>query len=121
MEDTKMKKTSQSIPYFRWRRTGFFVLLALLLVLTGVLGAAAQEVDEDPEPRIVEEFTRELSRDRNLVQNNTRIITSQDAFISSAQPNNNFGFATNLNLGYDNTTYQAMRMIIQLPVLFDAL
>jgi hypothetical protein len=41
------------------------------------------------------------------------IPVTQDAFISAALPDTNFGFADSLNIGYNATGYQAMRLLLQ--------
>jgi len=44
---------------------------------------------------------------------NTTFWVSQDTYIASGKPDNNFGSATNMGIGYSNTGNQAMRMLLQ--------
>ena len=42
-----------------------------------------------------------------------RVNVSQDSFLSSAQPNSNYGTTANLRMGWESGTYNALRPMIQ--------
>jgi len=47
------------------------------------------------------------------INTTVRVNVSQDTFLSSAQPNTNYGASTNLRLGWESGIYNAMRPMIQ--------
>ena len=47
------------------------------------------------------------------VQTTISIPASQATFIASGQPNNSFGYSTQLGIGYNSPSYQAMRILIK--------
>ena len=104
-------------------------LLALVLCATFVipsltpLSVLAQDSPADPEPTAVttpsdaaDAETPAVAPVTILPGAVTRTFTleaTQDAFISSAFPNTNFGSTQNLNLGWQSNGQEAMRILLQ--------
>jgi hypothetical protein len=80
-------------------------------------GAADDEsaagVEEIAQPASVVEVLKSTRISPTVVNQVVRIFTSQDSFISSFQPNTNFGSSSSLLLGWDNTTFGAQRSVLQ--------
>lgn len=88
-------------------------LLAFVLA-SGLIGAAplrAQTATPASEPA-----ADSASPDKAAAPSAIHSVTiqaSQDSYISSGNPNTNFGGASNLNLGWQNGNQNAMRMLLQ--------
>ena len=96
---------------FRARYLPFPLLLATVFLFSSFSSAQAQEIPLEP-----------YSDDYTIVNyeatpggyNSTvRVNVSQDTFLSSANPNNNYGGDTNLRLGWEAGQYNALRTMIQ--------
>ncbi len=82
--------------------------LSALLWAGRALADDADVGDTDP-PVVIRSQVDTPDGVRTVVQ----IPAQRDAFITSAQPNANHGFADTLRLGYDASQYQAARLLIQ--------
>ena len=92
-----------------------FLILGLLLLpfavaTTPTRATSSLHADEKPadEPGVV---VLERRYEGNQVTTVVEIPASQATFISSGLPNNNFGYSTQLGIGYNSPTYQAMRVL----------
>ena len=75
------------------------VILLLPLLVVAISTTAAQEDGPDgpdAEPRIVERIVMP-----SAVQTTIQFFATDDAFVSSAFPNSNFGSRSELRVGYD--------------------
>jgi hypothetical protein len=116
----------------------FTLSLKLLLILTLLLSpfvavnltARAAPLAQDPQPGNQDDSVVVLDRLQNPDGTTTVTVRlysapndpnapetnfwmSQDTYIASGKPENNFGSATNMGVGYSNTGNQAMRMLLQ--------
>jgi hypothetical protein len=96
-----------------WKKRGFVLLTLLLIALLFTVAVSADDEDGEgdtpvPEPVILEQKVTPAG-----VETVVQIFPSQDAYIASGQPNTNYGFSTALNLGYQASGLQAMRMLLQ--------
>jgi hypothetical protein len=96
-----------------WAR-GAVVGLAVLMLTTLALPAAAQDTGGEVAAGAV--TVLEETAIPGGVQVSQRIDVSQDAFLSSARSNANFGFDRSLRLGWEAGGNEAMRMLIQFPL-----
>ena len=85
----------------------------LLLPFTAVnlpARASSQQDNEKPEadPGVV---VLDRRVEGNRVTTVVEIPATKATFISSGLPNNNFGYSTQLGIGYNSPTYQAMRIL----------
>ncbi len=87
-----------------------FLLLTVLFVF--VATAVAQESDQAdlPDDVISIETVAVLPYG---VQKQVSILASKDTFISSANPDTNYGSWTTMGLGYASGTYNAMRLLVE--------
>jgi len=94
----------------------FFLTIILFLLIAGALmpGAAlAQATDDATSPEVT---VLSQTQTPNGLNTTLQINVSQDSFISSLQPNTNFGFDTQLRLGWSNGNFDAMRILIQFDI-----
>lgn len=95
------------------------LLLSLfVLVTTAVTTVVAQEPDPPDEsvpytPEGVIVNTIELPYG---IQAQTNISANKDAFLSSLNPNINYGFANTMGLGYATGSFNAMRMLMEFDI-----
>lgn len=92
-------------------KIGLFTLLVLLLV--SVSAVFAQEDDPvTPQPDVEFEVLSETQLPYG-VESVVRIYTNKDSFLSSLNPNTNYGFASTMTLGYVSGVYNAARMLME--------
>ena len=92
------------------------LVLALLLLCVAVISAAVQadEVDnEDKRPDLTGPVVVSETRGPEGTNVVVTIPVAQDAFLSSANPSTAYGLWTTLRLGYDQTTFHALRFLLQ--------
>ena len=90
-----------------WLLLGVLSLSALLW--TGRALADDTDIGDTDSPVVIRSQVDTPDGVRTVVQ----IPAQRDAFITSAQPDANHGFADTLRLGYDASQYQAARLLIQ--------
>ncbi|MCB0046606.1 MAG: fibronectin type III domain-containing protein [Caldilineaceae bacterium] len=95
-------------PFFR---TALFGFLTICLLLIGALPALAQ--DEFPEPYSADYTFIRYTRTPDGVTATVRIRTTKDTFLSSFQPDSNYGGESSLRMGWDQSEYNAMRLMVQ--------
>lgn len=86
-------------------------LLVLVLISTTPLVVQAQQAPASaatPEVRVLQQ-----QNTPNGVNTTLRINVRKDAFLSSRQPDTNFGSNNELRLGWSSSVYEAMRLIIE--------
>ena len=91
----------------RWLLVGVLSLAALFWA--GRVQADDGDGGEDDPPVVIRSQVVTPDGVRTVVQ----IPAQRDAFISSAQPDANHGFADTLRLGYDAGAYQAVRLLVK--------
>jgi hypothetical protein len=104
-------KDSRSILTSAWRSIS--ALLVLLFVLLPI-GTQAQETPAAASSPDVTILTTE--RTAAGLQTTMRINVRKDAFLSSRQPDTNFGGSSELRLGWSSSVYEAMRILIEFDI-----
>ncbi len=74
-------------------------------------GMTAEELVQMPDRTKFAVISYEVQGDS--INATVQLPASQATFISSGQPNSNFAGLSTMNLGWDQTTYNAMRMLVQ--------
>ena len=93
------------------RKPLLYFLLVLVLISTTPLTVQAQQTPDSAEtPEVV---VLQQQNTPNGVNTTLRINVRKDAFLSSRQPDANFGSNNELRLGWSSSVYEAMRLIIE--------
>jgi hypothetical protein len=95
------------------------LLLSLfVLAITAVTTAVAQEPDlpDEPVPYTPEGVIVNTTELPYGVLAQTNISANKDAFLSSLNPNTNYGFANTMGLGYAAGSFNAMRMLMEFDI-----
>ncbi|MCP4359622.1 MAG: fibronectin type III domain-containing protein [Chloroflexi bacterium] len=95
----------------RYRKSIISVILFFLL--TAMMMTAAAQEDQPATPPDTEVQILSQVQDARGVTTVALFSVKQDAFLSSGQPNTNFGSSSTLNTGYSAGTLQAMRGLYQ--------
>jgi hypothetical protein len=92
------------------------LVLALLLIFVAVLSVAVQADEVNNEDKRPDLFEPTIVSQTSGPEGTNVVVTlpvAQDAFLSSANPDTPYGLWTTLRLGYDQSTFQALRFMLQ--------
>jgi hypothetical protein len=101
---------------FPRRGKWLFLLVIVLLFALVATTAAQEEAVDDESPPVLEPFMIDRTVTPQGVDEVWTFFPSQDAFLSSARPYNNYGNLSTLGVGYDTSIYQAMRTVMQFNI-----
>jgi hypothetical protein len=95
------------------KRSALILLIALLFVMVTTAVAQENEPADGPVPYVPDgvEVARKVIP--YGIEAQVNISANHDAFISSLHPNSNYGTWTTMGLGWQNSTYNAMRMLME--------
>lgn len=103
----KRKVTGVHVP-----KSGKLVLLTLALMFIVVLGTAAQEPTSTPDLPDYEVVSVEVGPN-SVTTTTVNIFANRDTFVSSQQPNSNFGGLSDFRVGRQDPSFGALRTLLQ--------